>query len=354
MKRILMARLLSQTGVLQGVLRARRHLPFRFVTVLTYHRVAWLDRVGELDPDIIDADPALFAEQLDFLAQYFTFVTINDLVAHLRGKPLPPNPLLLTFDDGYREDISEVLPMLQARKLRATFFIATAYPEAGRLYWWDRLALYLRRSKNEQVRLERPLRVTLHPQSDLAGAAARILYLIKRTVGFDPESLWKELSRATGVVIDPDEERELALATIMGWDEIAALAACGMDIESHTHRHRVLGTMSLGELEADLAISRETLESRLGFAPRALAYPVGHVPSQAHRDVVRRVGFQLAFTNATGISVGRILDPYVIPRIAMDRTLVTDMFKAVVTVPYLSASGRVSREPPTGPVLIAN
>src|SRR5262245_434811 len=103
MKRDLLARLLAVTGVLDSVLCTRRRLRLPVLPVLTYHRVGRAPELaGELDTETVDAEPEAFCEQLDLVARHLDVVSISDLLAWVRGRPLPNAPVLLCFDDGYR------------------------------------------------------------------------------------------------------------------------------------------------------------------------------------------------------------------------------------------------------------
>src|SRR5262249_24345438 len=156
------------------LLRARARLRMSWLTVLTYHRVVDLESAIILDPDVVDADLVEFELALDLLQRYFNLVSIVDVIASRSGHDLPPNPALLTFDDGYRDNYDVVLPILLRRGISATFFIATAYPDAETLYWWDKLALIIRRATKEPVVLEASGRFRIFPRGDLEGARKTI------------------------------------------------------------------------------------------------------------------------------------------------------------------------------------
>src|SRR5690606_33777516 len=111
---------------------ARRLSPLPWLTVLTYHRVAERCEAGDLDPETIDATPQQFEAQIAHLARHYTFVSIRQVLDHLDGRRLPPNPVLVTFDDGYADCVDRALPILKRYDARATFFIATDFIEQRR------------------------------------------------------------------------------------------------------------------------------------------------------------------------------------------------------------------------------
>ncbi|MCR4406017.1 MAG: polysaccharide deacetylase family protein [Anaerolineae bacterium] len=97
------------------------------VPILMYHHVA----VPPADADIYRRDlsvsPENFAAQLQYLAeQGYQTITLYDLVYHLSlGWPLPPKPIIITFDDGYRDNYTNALPVLLKHGFVGTFFILT-------------------------------------------------------------------------------------------------------------------------------------------------------------------------------------------------------------------------------------
>jgi peptidoglycan/xylan/chitin deacetylase (PgdA/CDA1 family) len=94
------------------------------VPVLTYHRVAPLSAVGQLD---LKVDPANFAAELAALqaAGYHTIHQWQLFDALYRGAPLPAKPIIISVDDGYVDDVRTILPDLERRHMVATFFVIT-------------------------------------------------------------------------------------------------------------------------------------------------------------------------------------------------------------------------------------
>jgi peptidoglycan/xylan/chitin deacetylase (PgdA/CDA1 family) len=91
------------------------------VPIVTYHSVS-----AATDGFTVGEDA--FAGALDALrSQGFHTVTFHEWLAHLeQGAPLPPNPIVLTFDDGYEDAYRTVLPALRARGMRGVFFVVTS------------------------------------------------------------------------------------------------------------------------------------------------------------------------------------------------------------------------------------
>ncbi|MCP3978215.1 MAG: polysaccharide deacetylase family protein [bacterium] len=80
---------------------------------------------------------------------------------------------------------------------------------------------------------------------------------------------------------------------LMDWEQIATLQREGHEIGSHTHSHRPLTEIDDDAALDELKRSRETLEARLGRAPKLLAYPRGFYREQ-HKQLVRQAGYSAA------------------------------------------------------------
>ncbi|WP_437503467.1 polysaccharide deacetylase family protein [Sorangium sp. So ce1099] len=326
-RRALAAGVLDTLGLLDRFLWLRAKLRLPVLSVFTYHRIAEPSDVAELDPGVAEVSAREFEEQLAVIKTHCTVVSLRDVRLLAKGRRLPPNPVMVAFDDGYQDNHDVALPLLERAGVTATFFIATEYPDSGRLYWWDRVALLMHRCRRARVEIAYPATLVLEPLRDPITAAMRVCQAIKRTSGLDIDRLWDEIERRTGVSLDRCEERALAARTIMGWKQIAALRRAGMDVQSHSHRHRVLQTLSPDEATSDLTRSRRVLSEALNEAVHAVAYPVGYSLCGAFQRAVKEAGFELGFTNNSGLCMLSSFDPLNFPRVAMDRGQIGALFK---------------------------
>ncbi len=107
--------------------------------ILCYHSVHPVYD-GPIDP----LSPVRFEEHLHFLKSAYTPIALEQLVMSLRtGAPLPPNPVVLTFDDGYRDNYEVVFPLLRKHRVPATIYLVSDFI-AGRITMsedrnWDAL-----------------------------------------------------------------------------------------------------------------------------------------------------------------------------------------------------------------------
>ncbi len=324
----------------------RRRVPRPLtLSIVTYHHIADDDPAYRYDPGVADATPAQFRRQIEMLARYGTPIGIDELIRAIDGEPLPENPVMITFDDGYRSCHDVALPILREVGVPAVFFIATSFVTERKLYWWERIALMLRQTKRDVAALRYPQPVEIAVEDPRAHC--KLTRVVKDTPALELDPFLDELSRALDVDWSPARERAYADELIMTWDHVRALAAAGMGVESHGRRHRVLQTLDDGALADELAGSRAELEAQIARPVRAVAYPVGRRVADEHRirEALGAAGYTIGMSNNSGVNrLWRArLDPFDVRRLSTDREMSDAMFLTQVAVPRLAYMSRHNR-----------
>ena len=108
--------------------------PCRNIPILMYHHI------GQ-DTNWLFVKKETFAGQMDYLGQKgYTTVTLSELVASLGGgQPLSPKPVVLTFDDGYRDFYENAYPILRTHNFKATLFTISQHVGGSAYVTWDQL-----------------------------------------------------------------------------------------------------------------------------------------------------------------------------------------------------------------------
>jgi peptidoglycan/xylan/chitin deacetylase (PgdA/CDA1 family) len=341
---VLVGTVLARMGVPLAGLAARRLglWPGAELTVVLYHRVVDPSGIGDLDPDLIDATPQEFDEQMAYLRRNFHPVGIEEvLAAHRGGPPLPRDSVLVTFDDGYLDNHDHALPILAKHGIRGLFFVSTGHVTDRSLFWWEQISLLVRRSTSSSARLEYPRIEAL----DLSSPEAKVLatrklnLVVKDYYGLDLDRFLAGVAKACGVSWSDAEGRERADRSLMTWDQVRALRAAGMGVGSHTQSHRVLNTLPPAALEAELRQSRAMLEERLGEPVTTIAYPVGRSIKMlaSARKAVAAAGYELGFTTTPGTNrMGNGADAYDLRRLAIQRGMPSGLAQVFLSFPALA------------------
>jgi peptidoglycan/xylan/chitin deacetylase (PgdA/CDA1 family) len=305
-KRELLARAFGGLGLLsllERVLRSRRP----GLVVLTYHRIAERAHDPFYHP-VISASPEAFASQMDWLRERATVVSLDELAESLaRGSPWNGPRVLVTFDDGYRDNCDVAVPILRERGIAATFFLPTLFMDSPRLTWWDHVAYVVQRTDAGRIKLERgistPIEIDLESMQR-AGAIRVIIDTFLDDRVSDPGGFLAELDERAAVRVD---ESELGRRAFMGWDEAKRMVndpEGRFSIGSHTHSHRRLGSLDEEAQLGELDTSKRILETRLGRTVSALAYPYGWAGTFTERTKIlaREAGYELAFAAQEGVN----------------------------------------------------
>lgn len=111
--------------------------PPQGVLIFEYHRV----NDETVDTDDYTLSKQQFQEQLDYFRDngYNTISLMDYIRSQKYGEELPPNPIILTFDDGYEDNYINMMPMVQAMGMKATMFMATNYIGKEGYVSWQQL-----------------------------------------------------------------------------------------------------------------------------------------------------------------------------------------------------------------------
>ena len=259
--------------------------------VLTYHRVR-----PDTDPLIPGmCDVPRFRSQLRVMKRWFNVLPLAEAIRRSEAGTLPARTVCITFDDGYRDNLDEALPLLREAGLPATFFIATGYLNDG-IMWNDQVIHAVRHRAPGQWNLE-PVGLGSRDVGDMAQRRALLNDLITALKHREPDA---RAEAAQWLFDHSDGERERIMLTD---DELGQLHEAGMDIGAHTVTHPILTRLSPDAARAELANGRDRLRALTGAEVALFAYPNGKANAdydQSHADLAQSLGFDAALSTLWG------------------------------------------------------
>ena len=283
-----------------GLLDAVHPLWADRLTVLAYHRIADPNGAGfdTFEPNV-SATPAAFAAQMDFIRQRFNVISGRDLVAWLQGEQsLPTHPLLITFDDGYRDNLDHAWPVLQQRNMPAVIFLATNYMGQATPFYWDLIAYCFYHTTKQEADL--PL-IGLQQWHDKASRTAVLKKWLNSLKKLPDQEKWtavNQLPRLLDVSISPDTFAGLHLT----WDQVRTMTATGIEMGAHTQSHPILTRVSLAQARQELEGSKNRIEAEINQPVKLFAYPNG-LSTDFNADlqtILAQLNFAAAFTLLPG------------------------------------------------------
>lgn len=323
----------SNIGRLRLTLRRVRSRFVQGALILLYHRVSESPSAS----DSLWVAPEHFSEHLEILRDRFILWRLDQLVQALReGKPIR-RTVVITFDDGYADNLYNAKPLLDRYEIPATFFITTGYIGHQREFWWDELDRLLLQPPS----LPGPLRLIINGKEhhwNLKESTTRIKdtprKLVRRIRGTSAISPNRRLYGSLLQLLKPlpEEERWNVLDELMVWvgeepkarsthrplshHELGRLIEGGfLEVGAHTISHPILAALPADKQRAEIAGSKVRLEEILGYPVTSFAYPFGPQYYTAESvGIVRDAGFNCA-CNTNADLVRGSADHYQLPRV---------------------------------------
>jgi peptidoglycan/xylan/chitin deacetylase (PgdA/CDA1 family) len=303
--------------------------------ILLYHRVAEV----ESDPWLLSVTPRHFAEQLEVLRKVGRPMRLCHLVQNLREGKSQYRPLVVTFDDGYSDNLYNAKPLLERYEIPATIFLTTGCMGQNREFWWDELDRMLLQPKTLPRALHLNIDGTTHDW-DLGEAADYGENVAQHHRNWRPwdkhdPSARHSLYRSLYHLLQPlaaGEQRKV-LGDLLTWaltkpggrpsyrslsiQEILTLAQGGLlEIGSHTITHPVLSARPRATQREEIQQSKVHLEEVLGCPVTSFAYPYGRQSDYTTETValVQEAGFVCACSASADV-VRQGADPFRLPRL---------------------------------------
>jgi peptidoglycan/xylan/chitin deacetylase (PgdA/CDA1 family) len=304
------------------------------VVILLYHRVF----EPRSDPQRLCVSPKHFARHLEHLGRHYRVMTLQEAGRSLREGRMPKRGVVITFDDGYADNLLNAKPLLERYETPATVFVVTGYVGSEREFWWDELERLLLWTPQLPEKLQVTLNGSIYDWHldgcELFSEDEKILYKQWNVeLSGDPTLRHRYYRELTRWLRSMGEEEQLSVLAqlrtqseddgkgrtdylAMTPEEICRLAEGGLvGIGAHTMTHSVLATQSVEMQQKGIRESKQHLEAILGRPVTAFSYPYGGKGDIGEETVrlVREASYEEACANFPS-PVTRRSDPLFLPR----------------------------------------
>ena len=282
----------------------------RRMIILKYHRAIGGDLRG----------------QMLYLRQHYRLLHLEEALEELytplqEGKRVRDRriPMVLTFDDGYRDNYTHAFALARELQIPITIFIIPGYIESGDYFWWLENERLVRRAQASEVTIEGRV-YHLNQPKDRAMLAQAIKTRLRysRSVA-EREAFLADLRKALLVLSSVTLEEEAALP--LTWAQVRKMEESGwVSFGGHTMHHPILAHLQdPTEVRLEVGECRTVLEQQLGHPVRTFAYPVGslrNIGDEALRSV-KAAGYEWAVTTVEEVATPQS-DPHLLSRISGD------------------------------------
>jgi peptidoglycan/xylan/chitin deacetylase (PgdA/CDA1 family) len=266
------------------------------VVALMYHRI---------NPDIVDEiafsglAATKFREQMLWLKKNCTPIWPEEILDAAKISSRIRPPVVVTFDDGYRDYHDRAYPILDELKIPAVVFLSTQYIDSSALIWTE--AVHRSVMMSARLQIEVPWSAGIVESlatSDLKRAFIRTVKLHLK--GIRNEARKTELAALFHALDVPCPEQGLD-RQMLTWDEVRSTFS-GTRYGGHSHTHPILSQLSPSEVEIEIETCKNRLQAETGVEPELFAYPNGREVdfNTDIKDSLRRNGFKMAFSTVPG------------------------------------------------------
>jgi peptidoglycan/xylan/chitin deacetylase (PgdA/CDA1 family) len=256
---------------------------------------------------------SLFEYSLSWLTQQgWQIVGLETCLERLVEGDFSRRYAVLTFDDGYRDNVSVALPILERHHAPFMVYIPTGAPTRTLLAWWLGLRELIR--SRDEVSI------------DAMGTRIHCPDLWSKVSALKRVTAWVHDDYRRSAMLEPTFKSlgvslaALADAYFLDEREIRALGRHPLaSIGGHTTSHAALKTLEAAEAHAEMAGNRAFLEGLIGRPIRHLAYPYGGPKACGPREehLAKQAGFSTAVTTRHGQLHDRHPNHCALPRIGV-------------------------------------
>jgi len=283
--------------------------------ILMYHSVPDAESRPWVDPD--NAMPLeRFEWQMEFLHQHRRVISMDELLAAIEaGRELPVGTVVLTFDDGYRDNLQVAAPILERYQFPAVLYLPTEYINRGKTQFIDELyAIFNRRTVQTDSATQSYKKVVAELiDADMDGR----------------ERILADLAEQLRPEVKPPR-------LTLNWDEVRELVRRypNFQIGAHTADHldlRAHGDRAKEQIERCVA----DIERELGFKPVHFSFPYGR-HGELSRNAVADSGLKSAVVAGDNHLIGVDSKPFELSRIAAPESIAR--FRSTTSGAYFAFS----------------
>ncbi|MGA8212723.1 MAG: polysaccharide deacetylase family protein [Candidatus Sulfotelmatobacter sp.] len=241
------------------------------LTILQYHAVI---REPLQFPDWCFLHAHAFRTQIAYVKRHFRVVTLLEAVELLTSGPIAQPLLVVTFDDGYKNNHDVAFPILQEYECPATIFISTRYINADETPWFCRLNMALELTRKISLSWH-GLNFDLSTPTRKSRASSALHKLLKKHHPYDIDDLVTDICQKLAGN-DCRSTYPGSPYSMLSTESIRAMLNSGLvAFGAHTHNHTILGRLSPEEQKEEILNSLRMVQEFTGQPCRSFSYPNG-------------------------------------------------------------------------------
>lgn len=285
--------------------------------ILMYHFVADTED-DEIFKKQIGIDVSEFKRQIEILLRNYQPLKEDEIRKALKGGyKLPEKSFYLTFDEGFKQHIDNVLPVLSEYNLEGTFFITTAPLAESKLGFVEKQRYCQYSIYPEYIDFLREYCRMLKTHADITfegymepeeeNIKSKSDYLREHDFYSDQERFYRWLRDEVvpggvsediigSIFASVHDEKDYVKRLYMDWQELRNMQKEGMKIGGHSHTHPLFSALDSSALKKEVDINLELLEGNLIEPIKSFAYPYGVYGTEKIFNILKNRSIDIAYS----------------------------------------------------------
>jgi peptidoglycan/xylan/chitin deacetylase (PgdA/CDA1 family) len=242
---------------------------------------------------------AQFRSHMELIARQYDPITLDNLRGFLQGEQnLPRRPVVITFDDGYADNLEVAAPIMNRWGIPGTFYVTVGCIDQRRPPWVSRLRYAFFSSQRKEWSDDSGRQWSLMDNSKREAAFLNACEQCARKTGEVQEHFVRSIEVFLEAGIIPEENN-----IMLSWNQARQLLQLGHSVGSHTLTHPNVAHIDQEQILVELRDSKQRLQAELGQPVPHFSYPCPILQPHWSRQTVavcRQVGYQTAVTTNAG------------------------------------------------------
>ncbi|MFX0135826.1 MAG: polysaccharide deacetylase family protein, partial [Candidatus Hodarchaeota archaeon] len=223
----------------------------------------------------------------------YTIISLKEAIEILKKNlEITNNLIVITFDDGYRDNFENAFPILKNLQIPFTIFLTVNCIQSGKPLWIDYIINAIDRMNDDLLDLRNigfgiySLKTPINKADAVEKIVMKGKNLINRNVLID-----YILEKA-----NLDYKDKIFKNIMLSWDEVKKMKGENVTFGSHSLNHYILSNLSFKEIELEISESKKILEDKLGCEINFFSYPNGSATdfNEYSKKVLKKYGYDCA------------------------------------------------------------
>lgn len=259
-----------------------------------------------------------FQKQIEYINKHYEIISISEMTERIKRKMYSGKEIVLSFDDGYRNNLTVVAPYLKTLNLPFTVYVSTHHIETGEIFPTSLARLIVWGSELKNIELPSiQVSASLDTVEEKTQLAKKLSNILKTRPLIEVKALYSDLRNSlSSLQFNCLYEKHSTLMP-MSWDEVKSLhdnfdCTIGAHCIDHLCCH---ANQNMDDVHGQIIQSKSIIESKLGVKCTQFAYPNGSLTDESNK-IVLDAGFEMGVsTKLTKIELASTMAA--IPRICL-------------------------------------